>query len=285
VFYHQREAFIPSPESDAVKINKTGNIVESKLINYHHDRLSYGSIIINPLNHKDSIFQWRVKLLAVNNRIKIGIFTSFHGANYSIETTGKLFKNTLSDTIIVGKWGKYYSPQLKTNDIVTIELNIKNRTIRYFVNNINLGVAFRNIDISTHYNFGITLRRNDKVKLLHFNEMISNDEIERNEYDKCFVESLFTFNLDIAELIINILRAHTTAECDMEMELKIKRTITNKNIDAKRILTMGRKQLLLSLRNEANVKLGHGSKAFKFIEKCILNTNKCKNTQNQCMVI
>eukprot|EP01084_Bolivina_argentea_P089663 161744_1 len=275
IYYHQKETFISSRES-ILKVTKNNTVIESlpAISKYlYQENISYGSTNIQPSKNPNTKFQWKIKLLAVNDRIRLGIFTPFRGTFYGVESTGKLYKNysPIVEANCIGKWGNYYCPRFKTNDTVTIEFNVKNRTLQYYLNNTNLGIAFKNIPINIHYNFGVVLRRNDKAEILYFQDMIVNDEIETSDYNITTVESMLRLNVNIAELVIELLRIHTIANCNHEMEIKIKQTITNNCIDARQLLVIGRKQFLRLLRDNADVKLGHGCKAFKYIEQHILN--------------
>ena len=275
IFYYENEYLTPCYQS-IVSLDECQKVIESLPINpkfLYRDNTAYGSIYINPRHHLHSIFQWKIKLLVVNDRMRIGILTMFRESFFSLETTGRLYKygNLTKNAISVGKWGNYYSPQLKTNDVITMELNIKHKNIRYYLNEINLGVAFKNIDIETSYYFGVNLRRNDKLELIHFQEMMVSEDLSSISYNKEVIENLVQLNVNIYELIIILLSQHTNLTIDDVMKKSIKQFVANCNINCKFILRIGRKAFLHQLKQNTNLKLGHGCKIFKYIERKILN--------------
>ena len=279
IFYYENEYLTPAVDS-IVSLDQSCKTIESLPTEsqyLYEDNIAYGSIFINPYYHSDSLFQWQIKLLQVNDRIKLGIFTASRDSFYSLVTSGKLYKTgpSAENAVSIGKWGNYYSPQLKTNDIVTMELDIKNQTIRYFLNNINLGVAFKNIDIHTSYNLGMHLRRKDKLKLIHFQETMVSDELANHSYDPVKIESLIQLDINVAELVIRLLSQRTDSTIDDDTKMSIRQFVDRCNIDCKSILRRGRKAFLYLLRDNTNLKLGHGCKIFKYIEREILNQNGC----------
>lgn len=280
-FYNEQEILIPRHEA-VLSLNAWRTIIESPpIINgyssrfLYRDNVAFGSTVIVPSAHRHSVFQWKLKLLRINDRVRIGIITAFHESYYALCSSGKLMKQThcVDDNVTLhGKWGRYYAPTLRTGDVVTIEFNVRCRTLRYFVNGINLGIAFRYLDPeATRYNLAVSLRREDKVELMHFQEMMSSESLESIGHDPVVVEKLCRFELDIAEEVILLLMRRTKADVDVEMAKAIRKEFKGECIDARGLLEMGRKAFLQLLKNKAQVKLGHGCKVYKYLERAVLN--------------
>eukprot|EP01084_Bolivina_argentea_P203415 347443_1 len=70
-------------------------------------------------------------------------------------------------------WGKEYGEPYGTNDVVSIELNLKNRTVTFYKNQQNQGVAYTDvrIDHSIGYRLAVSMyAKGTSVEILKFRE-------------------------------------------------------------------------------------------------------------------
>ena len=73
---------------------------------------------------------------------------------------------------------------------------------------------------------------------------------------------------------------HTNSEFDENIKIKIEELIRNHQLNAQKILILGKKKFVHLLKLDAKIKLGHGCKIFKYIEKLIQDPSIQINDQS-----
>eukprot|EP01084_Bolivina_argentea_P070788 128719_1 len=122
-----------------------------------------------------SIYQWTFKI----NHGGYGVFVIGFASNYNKNDLTKAFydkQNNFGFNIYNGRKvtnNKFcnYGDRCGTNDIVTMEVNFKDKTIIYFINGQSQGTAFENIkkDKYVNYKVAVTLQEpNDGCSLISF---------------------------------------------------------------------------------------------------------------------
>ena len=145
---------------------------------------AYGNIII-PSSITNKIYQWKFKILKLYT---FSICLGIDDANCHSLNTNFIGQNS-QKTVNYGLWSNAkiqsfndkianidYGTSFKDNDIIIMTLNLKLRTLSFGINNINQGVAFKNIinDKNLSYRMAIRLFSNTSVQLLSF--MVKNTD-------------------------------------------------------------------------------------------------------------
>eukprot|EP01084_Bolivina_argentea_P000398 750_1 len=85
---------------------------------------------------------------------------------YGWETTWKEIRSNNVDITTKHPFGDY--PKIKSGDILKMEVNLKNKSIKHFYNDKDLGIAFNNIDLNYKYYLGISFADQDRVQIVDF---------------------------------------------------------------------------------------------------------------------
>ena len=145
----------------------------------------YGNITID--NKKNLIYKWKFKLI---------IELELDGVGFGIDASNKQFstkdysddKNKYpyycfmdgkslrshNKKHINNKNKKYlekiFSQQFKKNTIIDMILNIKNKTIKYYLNGKDLGIVFKEIEFNddTKYHMAVAMDAYNEIKLVSF---------------------------------------------------------------------------------------------------------------------
>ena len=126
-------------------------------------------------------YKWKCKLVGINTeytRTIIGIDSSnrsFYNDNYTdywhnihrfyaLGSDGKLHYND------DGYAGEHHKKEWKNNDIIEMKLNIKNKTLEYFINGISDGIAYKDVCMESHkYYMRVTFdQKGSGIQLLEF---------------------------------------------------------------------------------------------------------------------
>ena len=138
---------------------------------------AYGDLSIAIKNTPNHIYSWTISTTTMN--IAIGLdsseysildtqWTSSHGIYHCWHTSNGLITNQAEslNNSAFEKYYKYINEQY--SQLITMELNCKDRTIRYAWNGKDYGVAFKNIDDGLNYRFIVCIQSNASVPLLNF---------------------------------------------------------------------------------------------------------------------
>ena len=146
----------------------------------------YTRFIIDPEQQPNAIYIWRVQFTRPIERYKkaspaIGIvsaehnplnsycFMSYDHQFYCWQTAWQNARTTKQkgDSTLSPEYGGQKG--LDTGDIVTIELDIKNKWLRFYLNDRDLGIAHENINMDYKYKLGISFAHfGHKMQLLDF---------------------------------------------------------------------------------------------------------------------
>ena len=151
----------------------------------------YGNIRIDDKMHCNK-FLWEFKIISANDMVCIGI---------GIDSSNKEYTNTMFDSsinkypyysfesikIVTGlsqiltndssdDYGSFYC---KPNSVVKMELDTNNKTLRYYVNGADQGIAVDNVkfDNNEQYVAAISVNKNVKIKLLKFEQKYQENNI------------------------------------------------------------------------------------------------------------
>eukprot|EP01084_Bolivina_argentea_P155838 271557_1 len=140
---------------NCMTINETLDIISMRSVRIKRNTV-YGMLEINPKTNT-IIYIWTIKILKHNGayNIYIGIdssqypfyyrnadFTNNDGnPHYSYGSSGRIY--CFEDTISGEEYGKEWTE----GDIIKMKLHTKNKTLKYYVNNIDQGIAFKNIEM------------------------------------------------------------------------------------------------------------------------------------------
>ena len=173
-FYHQTDFF--SMSGSALKINETGDTVTCVS---DHRHSAFGNIEIDFNEINNMIYRWDLEILKFEDPwlMDIGIasdrtkylngdfcFLQDPEAYFEIDNDGDIGSNTRTISYIYCEHGFF------TGDIVGIELDTKNMNISFYINGLNLGIAFTEIPKKKYY-LAVTFRSvTNSVKIVEFVE-------------------------------------------------------------------------------------------------------------------
>eukprot|EP01084_Bolivina_argentea_P319735 554589_1 len=169
---HSKELMISSSNG-----REKNDIVEQMEDGYWY--CVYGTIIIDKKKHPDSIYKWKLRLnksnkecvlpsigiVVVNDNTKLPLdyycFVIASGQSYPCEYYGfELTWGSIRSKEIDDQIGDCLYHSLKNDinegDIIKMELNIKNKTLKYYLNDKDLGIAFKNINMNYKYCLAIS---------------------------------------------------------------------------------------------------------------------------------
>ena len=168
-YYYINEYFADAPGDYSV--DKTGQIIE-KVNNVLNRSSCYGFKEIKSLNA--GIYTWKFRLNGKYTSMYIGITSKYEklkedfwnmydGYNYCITSTGR--KKSC------GKGSDYYTNGYAAGDIIKMELNLNKKTLKYYKNDHDQGVAYSNIKCGELINYKMAisfLHKKSKLTLLNF---------------------------------------------------------------------------------------------------------------------
>lgn len=179
-FYYETEGFIKKC-GRGIKISGVQNNIITNTLNGWNT--AYGKFVIDSQVNKNVIYEWKFEIKELNvksgSKICIGIESSYSQLNqyffigaghrltckeryfYGMHSSGSRYAHNICDT-------SHSNRKLKTNDIVTMRLNILQNKLSFDVNDKEC-MIFKNVDLSQKYHIGICCcRENDSVQLLQF---------------------------------------------------------------------------------------------------------------------
>ena len=179
IYYYQSEYFSVWGSEMMIKSSylEKQNIVEMRSGNWN---TAYGNLQINAKNYSNSILKWKIKILndawmcfgldASNKKYLRAVFWSRQAAKdgnkfYCYRSDG--FKYSHNNTLTV-QYGERYGGDYHAGDEVTLELNVKHKTIKFYKNSEDLGIAFKDFDGSVTYNFAVTISGRYSIQLMQF---------------------------------------------------------------------------------------------------------------------
>ena len=155
LYYHQTEYFAKCP--DDIQVNETKDMVQSTNT---AERSIFGDIKINKHTYCNK-FVW--KFMVLNCSQGMLLFFGIDASEYK-KTTGLLLS--------YGQYQNCFTEQNKEN-IVEMEFDTKNTTLRYYVNGRDQGISFDDVsfDNDEQYTMAISCNNPVTVKLLDFKRM------------------------------------------------------------------------------------------------------------------
>eukprot|EP01084_Bolivina_argentea_P014195 26537_1 len=167
-YYYERESIRKIFKKSSVKLNQKRQIATIRHIsdtNVHHT--VYGSLLID--FSKSFIYEWDIRVLSLPQNvygsvITIGIVNS-HSLNkicYEYSNYGTI-KDESENCLI-------YAESFHTSDIVSLQINTKMKTLRYFVNDCEYTDCICMKSDKTTYYFAVTMKNNCSIQLLQFNQ-------------------------------------------------------------------------------------------------------------------
>ena len=132
----------------------------------------YGNVVISNIYSK---YVWTFNVFDISGIVAIGIdiadethctYRDFYDGvsrdSYALEIRSNRIGVLYHDGISINKQYGHYINYSKNNDnYITMELNVTNKTLKYYINNVDEGIAFSNIhfDYDTKYNMAVYLDR------------------------------------------------------------------------------------------------------------------------------
>ena len=179
IYYHHSEYF--TKHGQFIQLNQNNDTITRILKVSNTDNSVYGNILIDAAVNLNIIYSWTFKIIE-SSLMFIGIDSSNKkhiGGDFSFFNGDYFYAYGGGDGIGNHGWiysqitlEEEYGDNLKINDELRMELNTKNSTMRYFINNIDQGIAFQDIDFDDNkkYYMAICLTSSSKVKLIDFNQ-------------------------------------------------------------------------------------------------------------------
>lgn len=180
IYLYQTEEFDTSHHGSSIKISSSAdnkyNDIASNFDKYNWDCV-YGTIIVDALKNEYSIYKWTFKFTfddKYGTPPSIGIVSNdgewpkekycfMRGKKYKYDYYGwQTAWGTLRNFNETKRNQKYDDddtyPRMKTGDIIIMELNVKRRILKYYKNGVDLGIAFRDIDLEKYkYKLAISI--------------------------------------------------------------------------------------------------------------------------------
>eukprot|EP01084_Bolivina_argentea_P204012 348354_1 len=185
LYYYQSEYF--TQHGDAINIGHTNDIAKfsDNTIYESSSNTVYGKVIIDKAT-KYNKYIWKFKITDPSERVIIGFGidssdkefsdTAFYSHNsnpYYAYYTGDGDGARFSDVQhVYGDYGKEY---IKHNDEIKMELTIGNTSLRYYVNDEDLGVAFDDVKFENNERYAMAVCIDEKVtiELIDFQQIMS----------------------------------------------------------------------------------------------------------------
>ena len=171
-----------------MKISADNDSFTTKLEGYSWNT-AYGNNIIDMNKTPNLIYEWTIQ--CTEKYFILGLeSTDFKNINTDISDSGRYFykdtkqkckyygwytasslhtNNYMNDAIHHKTFNEDWSSDLQDIDReIMMELNCKNKTISYSVNNKNYGIAFKNVEATQQYRLGVSMCTDGTTKLLNF---------------------------------------------------------------------------------------------------------------------
>ena len=155
----------------------------TKKVPYSWGNSNYGKITINPSKDK-GIYQWYIQIKVMQLAAYIGfesasqskidsLFGTNGGCNYSMNCYAGYVDGVGYDKISSRDYVKLTSKDFdtfKSGDIICLEFNMNDRNIKFYINGIDHGIAFKSEEIKDDdYRFAVALcDEKDSIKLMKF---------------------------------------------------------------------------------------------------------------------
>ena len=127
---------------------------------------------INDIDY-NVIYEWIIKIISCSAWITIGIDCSNQkhiNCDFSDRTENNYYAYGSAGYVYCHKTRSRASPygtDFEKNDEIKMVLNTKNKTLKYFVNNIDQTIAFKDIDlINNKYHFAVCFFSGSSVELI-----------------------------------------------------------------------------------------------------------------------
>ena len=169
-FYQNVEYF--SEHGQSIKLNKKTNTISHEGKEYG---TAYGNININ--GEINALYIWTIKILLDRKCIYIGLDSSnkkFINDDFSDYATNNNDFYAFCDGYIYNQQileDEYSELSVKNNDIIKMELNTKDKTLKYYINDKDQGIAFKNIAFKNkifNLAIGFLSRSTESVQLIDF---------------------------------------------------------------------------------------------------------------------
>eukprot|EP01083_Nonionella_stella_P086129 239068_1 len=175
MYYHLKERFTKCGTELCISsnINKfdTCTVQRSNPNHFSWWNTVYGKIVIDGTTHRNGVYWWRFKLIQINAECVIGITTCTDHSNrngYDPMFSNKPSKfyalSTAKKPLISHRfelWNYHdechHAEPFKANDIIVMELDTKDRILKYYQNGNEIG-SIDNIDMSVTYNVAISMQ-------------------------------------------------------------------------------------------------------------------------------
>ena len=134
----------------------------------------------------ECIYKWKFKILENKFGIYIGFDSSnkkfidgdysdaFNQYKYYAYGDGEIYKRGSMGNVWPRGIQRFGVGSIMNDQIIQIELNTRDKTIRYIVDDKDYGIAFKNVDITSKYHLGITVyNENTSIQILSFEKNLS----------------------------------------------------------------------------------------------------------------
>eukprot|EP01084_Bolivina_argentea_P124249 220172_1 len=168
-YYYERESIRKIFQKNIIKLNQKQQIATTRQIsdgNLQHT--VYGSLLID--FSKPFIYEWDIRILNLPTNvygsvITIGIANS---CNLNKICYGYTNYGTIKDE---SENCQIYAESFHRNDIISLQINTKMRTIRYFLNDCEYTdcIEMKSDDYKTRYYLAVRMRNNCSIQLAKFN--------------------------------------------------------------------------------------------------------------------
>ena len=185
-YYDDREFF--AVHGLFIKLDKTNKLASHtkkfKIFEIESTNTIYGNIDINPSDKSSNLYIWRFEIIESHYSIYIGIDASnksykdssfYDKSSFYFASDGEILlchDDSLIDDDTIDNFGLIDdSDYWQKCDLIKMELNTKNKTIKYYKNWENEGIGFKNIDFGNKIcNLAISIGDEESIKLIDFEQ-------------------------------------------------------------------------------------------------------------------
>ena len=169
IYYMTTEHFILH---DSISLNDEKTIIKATKQGF---KTIYGNIKIS--NYYPTIYKWCFKIIAKRDAICIGIDSSnkkyidndFSSPNVNSNPFYAYYNGGLKYGHKISFNGEKYADPWGVGNKIKMELNTKTKTLKFYVDNKDQGIAFYGIDFGRKYNMAVFMYAQfDSVQLLDF---------------------------------------------------------------------------------------------------------------------
>ena len=183
LYYYTYDQFLElPPDMDLTKDEETIGIANS-----NRDCFSFGELVISSTSN--GVYRWNLRVLSTENHMRIGIMSSPWNVHRSMidlfvqrsdSQKFYLYCPTYGRKPITHEdfpWddGDIDSKQLRDNDIVCMELNLRKKSVRFYINNEDRGIVCNRIQVGKdiQYRLAVSLvKGNPSMSIIKFTEDI-----------------------------------------------------------------------------------------------------------------